>query len=75
MSKRRYKFKVTDIESLRHDHPFAVDITEIPARTELKANYPAIAMLLDRGVKVSGIILDGAVDDTPPPPSESHARR
>lgn len=57
MSKRRYKFNVTDINELAKAFPTAVTETHIPALTEFKPNYAIIAKLLDCEVIVPGIEL------------------
>lgn len=62
MSKRRYKFKVTNLDALAKAYPKAVKdvvIPEkiIPASTERRADYPIIAKLLDCNLPVPGIEL------------------
>lgn len=61
MSKRRYKFNITDINELAKAFPQAVNEIHIPASTELKPNYPIIAKLLDCKLAVPGIEL---IDDS-----------
>lgn len=68
MSKRRYRFTVTNLADLAKAYPQAVDTNDIPeqvipARTETKANYVNIAKLLDLGFKLPGIEM---IDDDKP---------
>ena len=62
MSKRKYRFKVTDMEALKAEYPTAVESIHIPARTESKPVYTIIAKLLDCGIAVPGIEI---IEDEP----------
>jgi hypothetical protein len=68
MSKRRYKFTVTNIQELANAYPKAVNSIEIPARTELRPNYAVIAKLLDCDLPVPGIEIEKAVEEEGPEP-------
>lgn len=68
MSKRRYKFNVINIDELVAAFPQAVTEKIIPEHREFKPNYTIIAKLLDCGITVPGIVVDGhfeEVDDKP----------
>lgn len=63
--KRRYKFKVIDIDALAAAYPHAIEETIIPARVERKVSYSYIAKLLDCNLPVAGIEVE-TESDIPP---------
>lgn len=63
MTKRRYKFTVTDIDALAAAYPHAIEETIIPQRIERKVSYAYIAKLLDLNLPVAGIQIES---DIPP---------
>jgi hypothetical protein len=54
MSKRRFKFTITDAELLKSAYPNAVTITQRTI-TDVEGNYKVIAALLEAGIEVPGI--------------------
>lgn len=62
MSKRRFKFTITDADALKAAYPNAVTITQ---RTivDVEGNYKMIAALLEAGVEVPGIEIVPTIED------------